>query len=108
METRAIQFGQLSNEVRHRPAVGYDVMDRNHEPVLVRCHPEQLEAHKRAVREIKWFGRLGTRGSQGLARIDVNNRQLQRLTPMDDCGWLAVGRGKDCAQRLMTSNDCLE
>ena len=65
-------------------------MDRNHEPVLVRCQPKELGAHKRAVREIKRLDiakipndlprQLGFEGMTDLhAAIGSGDLSLQKL-----------------------------
>ncbi|KLL95567.1 hypothetical protein NJ76_25095 [Rhodococcus sp. IITR03] len=83
----AVQHEEFLQQQRRRPTVEQDVVVREHQPVIVRSHPDQAQAHQRSVRRVETLRPvLGLQTGQfrrtviriQVAQIPLTQRQFDR------------------------------
>src|SRR6478672_10323709 len=111
LRVTGIQFPEFMEENAHRPFIGYDVMNRDDEHVVLRISSQQRGADKRTPSEIEWSVDFFAEPAVQLVRLfplraglEVDELKLYAGFGFNNLGWLLVGAGESGAQGFVPRN----
>ncbi|CAM3778133.1 hypothetical protein PSRE111525_10605 [Pseudomonas reidholzensis] len=111
MGVSCIELNQLIDHHWHRPAIGNDVVQGQHQDMLVRRQTQQARAQQWAQLQVEWPLGLGLHTGTQTGIVSLLKRldgQLERNLWVDHLHRLLPLQSEGGAQRFVAGNHCLE